>query len=307
MKFSSLAWSICIVGLLSNPIAHASGDSGIVYYSADDFQVTDFDLKMYLRKAPPPPEGTVGSRARNLKALSDLYAMQILMEEADDGQLISDAERQWIAEYAVAIEVINRYLSASVAKQLDQTDWESEALEDYLANPQRYEIPENVTVRALLIRTDRRTEDEALAIVSSLRAQAIQYDADFAELVREHTEDETAAPSAGLLEQITRGQTVAPFERAAFALREPNEFSEPVISEVGVHLIQLLEYQPARKKSFEESKEQIIADLRPARAAKYRQNIQDQARERKASGFVEHTEALDSLIRQTSDGPLGQN
>jgi len=294
-----------ILCLLSNPAVLASGDNGVVYYSSDDFEVTDFDLKMYLRKAPPPPEGTIGSRARNLQALSDLYAMQVLLADADQGRLISAAEREWIASYAVAIETINRYLSASVSQKLEQTDWESEALEEYIGNPHLYENPENVTLRTLVIRTDRRTKKEALAIASSLREQAILPDTDFEELVRENTEDETAVQNGGLLENITRGDTVAPFEQAAFALREPGQISEPVISEFGVHVIQLLDYQPLRKRSFEESREQIIADLRPRRAARYRQAILDEARERKVKGFIEHTDALDALIQQTSDGPLG--
>lgn len=290
----------------SAKIALASGDPEIVYYSVEDFAVTDFDLKMYLRKAPEPQEGTVGSRARNLQALSDLYAMQVLLTDVNESRLITEAERNWIANYAVAIETINRYLQEQVLVRLAETDWEAEAVEQYLGNPERYEIPESVSLRTLLIRTDKRTEAEALELAAELLQEAAGPDADFAELVRTHTDDEVAAKSGGFM-KIKRGETVAPFEDAAFALSHPGQLSEPVISQFGVHLIQLLEYQPAGMLTFEQAREQVIAELKPVRAAQYRETIQAEARARKPEGFVEHTEALDALMLQTSDGPLGNN
>jgi len=281
------------------------GDPEIVYYAADGFKVTDFDLKMYLRGAPDTGDDGIGSRARNLQALSDLYAMQVLVSDARQEELLTEAELQWVANYAAGLEMIKRYLSAAVAKRMAETDWDASALEHYLANPQEFEVPESVTVRTLLVRTASRNEEEALGLANELLQEATRPDADFDALVRAHTEDEVAAKSGGLMEGVTRGETVQPFEDAAFALRESGEFSEPVISEYGVHLIQLVERQHTRMRTFEESKAQIIADLKPRRAAQYRAGLQNEARERKPEGFVEHTEALDALIEQTSDGALG--
>lgn len=304
---SRLSVLIAILCLVTLQNAVSGGDKDVVYYSTDLFEVTDFDLKMYLRNAPDLKEGDIGSRARNLQALSDLYAMQVLVSDAQEHTLLTEEERQWIANYEVAIETINRYLSSQVALRLAQTDWESEALERYLSNPQQFEIPEKVTLRTLLIRTGDRSEEEAMVRANELLRQAIVPGSDFAELVRVHTEDKSAIESGGLMEGITRGKTVKPFEDAAFALRTPGELSEPVVTQFGVHLIELVEYVPPRTRTFDESKEQIIADLKPLRAAQYREAIQTEARERKLEGFLEHTEALDTLVEQTSDGRLGRN
>ena len=282
-------------------------DSDVVYYATDSFEITDFDLKMYLRNAPDGQSGSVGSRARNLQALSDLYAMQILVQDSEQEALLTEAEREWIGSYAVAIESINRYLSSEVTKRLAKTDWDAVALEHYLANPQEFETPESVTLRTLLVRTENRSEEEALRLAKKFLEEATRPDTDFDALVRAHTEDEVAAQNGGLMEKITRGITVQPFEDAAFALQRPGDLSAPVVTQFGVHLIKLVEREPSRIKSFEESKVQIIADLKPRRAAQYRQGIQNEARERKPEGFVEHTEALDALMEQTSDGPLGLN
>lgn len=284
-------------------------EDAAVFYSTDAFDVTGFDLQMYLRDAPPPPDGTIGSRARNLQALSDLYAMEIVAADAASAgsSLVTDSERAWIARYAVRLEIVRRYISAEVNRRLESTDWNAEATEAYLADPEAYLMPEQVSVRSLLIRTEDRPLEEAMALASDLLVEAQQAGADFAQLVSDHTEDENARADGGLMVDVVRGQTVAPFETAAFALREPGELSRPVVSEFGVHLIQLVKYQASRQKTLDETREQIIAELRPRRASQYRGAIQSEARERKPPGFVEHTDALDALMLQTSDGQLGSD
>ena len=292
---------------LTQLVVHSSSANGAdsVYYSTDDFEITEFDRRMYLRNAPDATGEHVGSRIRNLQALSDLYAMEVLMSDVDDLGLLSKTERDWIARHAVQLETLKRYMQFEVDRQLELTDWGAEAMEAYQANPDSYQVQETVSVRTLLIRRDERSEDEALSLAHELLVQARLPGANFEELVRMNTEDEAAIATGGLMENVARGETVEPFQRAAFALREEGEFSEPVVSRFGVHLIQLLDHQLPRQKSFEEAKQGIIDELKPARAAQYRHGVQAEARERKPAGFIEHTEALDALMLRTSDGKLG--
>ena len=167
-------------------------------------------------------------------------------------------------------------------------------------------MPESVSLRTLLIRAEDRSESEAMRIAVDLLDQAKQPGSDFTKLVTERTEDASAAVNGGLMSGIIRGQTVPPFEEAAFALRTPGEFSEPVVSQFGVHLIQLVEYTPAEQLTYEQVAQRIIDELKPIRAAQYRRGLQVEARERKLEGFVEHTKALDELMSRTSDGALGR-
>jgi hypothetical protein len=284
--------------------ANAAGDSD-VYYSTDEFEITEFDRQMYLRNAPGSTEEHVGSRARNLQALSDLYAMELLMSDASDLDLLPKAERDWIANHAVKMETLKRYMRFEVDRKLEATDWDTEAMEVYQAVPAEYRHEETVSIRTLLIRYGERSDKEALRIARELLNQARQPGADFEELVRANTEDEVASANGGLMKNVRRGDTVEPFEKAAFALREAGEFSEPVVSQFGVHLIQLLNYRQSRQESFEEVKGRIIRDIKLTRAEQYRQGIQAEARERKPPGFTEHTQSLEALMKRTSDGKLG--
>lgn len=278
-----------------------------VFYSTDEFTITEFDLKMYLRNGPPPEAGSeFGTRERVLQALSDLYAAHILAADADaaDKEFLSAAEQIWIAEHEVRIEKIRKYLAWRVGQQLEQTDWEAEAKELYLAKPSQYVVPESVTLRTLLIRTLDRSVDEAKALASSLVADEMTMES-FANLVIEHSEDEVGRESGGLMVDVQRGQTVKPFEDAAFAMRSPGEIVGPIVSQYGAHMIQLETYTPPRQLTFEEARPTIIANLKKNRPIEYRSTLQNEARERKGPGFVEHTEALDTLMLRTSNGALG--
>ena len=297
-------WSALSLSLMLAITASAEDSDRLTYYSTSQFSVTEFDRKMYLRNAPPEAGGGIGSRARNLSALSDLYAIKFLAGEAQNLDLLSEVEKEWLAEYAISMELIERYLRKMVEDKLAATDWEAEAREQYLASPEDYWVPESVSLRTLLIRTEDRAESEAMGIAVDLLHQAAQLGADFSKLVSEHTEDANAAANGGLMSGVVRGQTVPPFEEAAFALRMPGELSEPVVSQFGVHLIQLVEYRPAEQLTYEQVAKRIIDELKPIRAAQYRRGLQMEARERKLEGFVEHTEALDELMSRTSDGAL---
>ena len=299
-------WSALSLSLMLAITASAEDSNSLTYYSTSQFSVTEFDRKMYLRNAPPEAGGGIGSRARNLSALSDLYAIKFLAGEAQNLDLLSEVEKEWLAEYAISMELIERYLRKMVEDKLAATDWEAEAREQYLASPEDYWVPESVSLRTLLIRTEDRAESEAMGIAVDLLHQAAQPGADFSKLVSEHTEDANAAANSGLMSGVVRGQTVPPFEEAAFALRMPGELSEPVVSQFGVHLIQLVEYSPAEQLTYEQVAKRIIDELKPIRAAQYRRGLQMEARERKLEGFVEHTEALDELMSRTSDGALGR-
>ena len=300
-------WFLLLL-LLSNvavPRQAIANESDTVYYSTHKFKITEFDRRMYLRGAPDATDAHVGSRVRNLQALSDLYAMEVLMSDASDLALLPAEERDWIANYAVQLATLKRYMQFQVDRQLEATDWDAEAAEVYQATSETYKLEESVSIRTLLIRSDDRSEEEALHLAHELLLKARQPDADFEELILANTEDEVARGTGGLMENVKRGETVEPFEIAAFALRVEGEFADPVTSQFGVHLIQLVRHHEPRIESFEEVKQAIIADLKVKRAAEYREGIQVEARERKPDGFIEHTDALDALMLRTSDGKLG--
>ncbi|MBI3368148.1 MAG: peptidyl-prolyl cis-trans isomerase [Burkholderiales bacterium] len=88
----------------------------------------------------------------------------------------------------------------------------------------------------------QRSEAQAKAEAEALRVK-LKAGADFAELAKKHSEDETTRAAGGALPPFTRGAMQAEFEQAAFAL-SAGDISEPVKTKFGYHLIQLVERRP---------------------------------------------------------------
>jgi parvulin-like peptidyl-prolyl isomerase len=83
---------------------------------------------------------------------------------------------------------------------------------------------------------------------------------DFGALAKKYSKDTGSAKQGGKL-TITRGQTVAPFDKAAFTLKT-NAISVPVHTQYGWHIIQALgPIKPAKKTPLKDVKEQIRQNL----------------------------------------------
>jgi peptidyl-prolyl cis-trans isomerase SurA len=63
-------------------------------------------------------------------------------------------------------------------------------------------------------------------------------------LCKEFSEDVASAPKGGELPWFSTNKMIASFEEAAFALKNPNDISEPVFTPYGWHIIKLMEKKP---------------------------------------------------------------
>ena len=122
---------------------------------------------------------------------------------------------------------------------------------------------------------------EAQATARKLLAE-LQGGADFQALAKEHSADKGSAAKGGDLGLFARGRMVEAFEQAAFALREPGALSGLVETEFGIHIIQLVQKQPARVKPFDEVREALRKEataqaVRDGRA-RFQRQLQDRVR-----------------------------
>ncbi len=105
-------------------------------------------------------------------------------------------------------------------------------------------------VRHILIKTNELIDDEeAQKRLLALKARIVDGD-DFAALARAHSDDKGSALKGGSLDWVGPGDLVKPFEEAMGKL-DINEISDPVQTQFGWHLIQVLE-----RKSKDDSVEQ---------------------------------------------------
>lgn len=140
--------------------------------------------------------------------------------------------------------------------------------------------------RHILIRpSELISEPEALRRLQQIRQRVLAGQAEFAEMARQYSVDGSAG-RGGDLGWIYPGDTVPDFERAMTAL-QAGEISEPVRTEFGFHLIQVLE-----RRTDTASPERIRAAARQAlRERRIEEAVQDWLRQVRDRAYVEYRES----------------
>ncbi|MCI0329345.1 MAG: peptidylprolyl isomerase [candidate division Zixibacteria bacterium] len=119
---------------------------------------------------------------------------------------------------------------------------EEELKTEFEKNKEKYRQPERAFIKfvhfkkASGLEDEERAEDNALKIREAVNKAADS--AAFAALARLYSDDPTALQNGGDLGWFGRGQMVAAFDSAAFAMK-PGELSQPVRTSFGWHLIKL--------------------------------------------------------------------
>jgi peptidyl-prolyl cis-trans isomerase SurA len=137
-------------------------------------------------------------------------------------------------------------------------------------------------VRHILIKTNELvSEAEARRRLLSLK-ERLDNNADFAELARLHSEDASSA-KGGDLGWVSPGDTVPEFEHAMDRLK-PGEVSEPVRTQFGWHLIQVLE----RRNEDVSGARQRLEARRALRARKSDEAYQEWLRQLRDKAYIQY-------------------
>ena len=152
------------------------------------------------------------------------YEKQLKEQGLTDRQVRNDIRAQLVSEK----------IFEQVTRDVKVTDDQIEKY--YNENKSQYSQPESREVRHILVKTKAQADD----LYGQLKGGA-----DFAALAKKFSQDPGSKANGGKL-TVSKGQTVAPFDKQAFALKT-NELSEPVKTEFGFHIIQALSEVKAAK------------------------------------------------------------
>jgi parvulin-like peptidyl-prolyl isomerase len=167
------------------------------------------------------------------------YEAQLKEQGLSDAQVRRDIRAQVVSEKI--FENVTRSVKVG----------EKEIGEYYDKNKAQYSQPESREVRHILVKTKAKADE--------LHAQ-LEAGGDFAALAKANSEDTGSKENGGKL-TISKGQTVAPFDKVAFALKL-NELSAPVKTEFGFHLIEALgAVKPAKVTPLKEVEDSIRQQL----------------------------------------------
>ena len=167
------------------------------------------------------------------------YEKQLKDQGLSDKQVRNDIRAQ----------IVSEKIFEQVTRSVKVTDKD---VEDYYAkNKNQYSQPASREVRHILVKTKAKADDIY---------KQLQDGADFSDLAKKFSEDTGSKANGGKL-TISKGQTVAPFDVTAFALKK-NEISKPVKTEFGFHVIQALsDTKPAKTTPLKDVRESIKQQL----------------------------------------------
>ncbi|HZU26692.1 MAG TPA: peptidyl-prolyl cis-trans isomerase [Bryobacteraceae bacterium] len=150
---------------------------------------------------------------------------------------------------------------AKVADTIDVSDAQLHAW--YNSHLDQYRVPERVNARHILFKTTGKSPAEVAQIKQKAEdvLKQLRAGANFGDLAKKYSEDTASAPKGGELGWFGRGQMVANFEKATFALK-PGQISDLITTEYGFHIIQVEQHEQAHQKSFDEVKNDIASDLK---------------------------------------------
>lgn len=246
-----------LLSVASTVVVLSSAHAQVVAtHPAANLQQTD--LAADLTRVPEAQRKNALANTEAVKAnATNLLLRRVLAQEAVTQGVDKDPVVQSMMQIAR-----DRVLSELMLQRIDQAnlpsqqDIEAYAQTAYKANPQRFEQPEQIRARHILIKTGPpEARQNAQAVLDQIKAGA-----SFEELAAAKSDDPGSAKQGGDLGFFAKGRMVPSFEEAAFALKKPGELSGLVESPFGFHIIRLEERRPAGPAPYEEVKDSLLRE-----------------------------------------------
>jgi len=186
----------------------------------------------------------------------------ITLEQAMKSRNMSEADLRKNLSQEIKIKKV---IEANINTNQVVTEVEAKAV--YQQEKERFQMPESVRARHILVKVEQddaaKVKAEKKAKIDDLRKKLLA-GADFAALAKEHSDCPSGLSKGGDLGSFSRGQMVPPFENAAFS-QPINEIGPVVETSFGYHIIQVTERNKDKTLSFEEVKDKIIDGIKMKR------------------------------------------
>ena len=196
------------------------------------------------------------------------FASKVTLTDADletyykANQALFQSPEQANIEYVVLdVETIKKSITVS----------DEELKSYYEQNQARLATQEERRASHILITSPKGApaadREKAKAKAQALLDTVNKAPATFAEVAKANSQDPGSAVKGGDLDFFARGAMVKPFEDAAYALKK-GDISALVESDFGFHIIQLTDIKSAKQRSFEETKPELVEDVKKQQAQK---------------------------------------
>lgn len=187
----------------------------------------------------------IENRSAAIKEQANAKYRQLLSQFPDEKTMLTAYKFRNSFEMKNAIEKIDidqYYGQAKYQRITEKADVTPNEVTDFytMYKSQLPEVKDEISLAQIMM-YPKLTEAHKEDLIKRLKKikQDIAGGETFESQARIYSEDEGSAANGGLYKNIYKGQMVKPFEAAALNLQE-NEISDPVESEFGYHIIQLI-------------------------------------------------------------------
>ena len=194
-----------------------------------------------------------------------LFEVETFVDEVeiDEAAIIAHYEANK-ETYRTAETVDLEYIELTQTDIASTIDVSDEALRTYYEEErERFEAPEERRARHILLEIDDDTE--AVRAEAQRVLERVQGGEDFAAVAGELSDDVGTAAQGGDLGWIGRGMLTGPFEDALFEM-SVGDVRGPVQSQFGFHVIRLDEERGGEVQTFEEVRDELVAEFQTRRA-----------------------------------------
>lgn len=273
-RFFSVAFLIFITCILApKSILAQSMFSGPVVGQMGSIEITTTQISSLI--AAQIPE-TRKSFSEQPEAIKNLIRNELIRRTVLGEALKADWDKR--SEVIVAMErgreqaIIDNFVAN---RSLPPAGFPSEAeiKAAYDANIAQFRVPPQIRLAQILIRLPENASasevKRALATAQEISSK-LDSGADFGELAKQYSQDETSKNNGGELEWVNENLLTAQF-RATVASLKGNAASKPVRSPFGYQIVKVVDRKPGSTIPFSDVRASIAKNLRDARANQNRE------------------------------------
>jgi peptidyl-prolyl cis-trans isomerase C len=229
------------------------------------------------------------SLPENLRGMPQQTLLPLLLDQVIDGRaLVAEARKSGLdKDPAVQRQVAaaedralqNAMLTTEVTPTITDDALHARYNQEYAGKPGE----EEVHARHILV----DNEADAKKIIAELKGGA-----DFAALAKQYSKDPSGAKDGGDLGFFKKDEMVPEFADAAFALKPGQTSPEPVHTQFGWHVIQVIERRNAAPPTFDQARDEL-------RQKMIQQGVQKAVAKARASASIEKFNLDGSQVRAT--------
>jgi peptidyl-prolyl cis-trans isomerase C len=218
-----------------------------------DLALTTLDFDAYMERVPAGRRDEFRAQLERINPTIDaLWVRRVTAARARAAGLDKDPVVQ--ARLRLAQEdILSEVYLADVTKTVKTPNLEVRARELYKTNIKQFTLPETVTAEHILVSTKTYPREVALARAKEVYQRAAAGE-DFRKLAEKFTDNHSSIE--------INAMPLSAFEKPlpeAIARIAPGQVGEPIESQFGFHIVKMKERTPARVKTFEEVREDLIA------------------------------------------------